>query len=115
MSDVLNYKDYYGSVAFSAEDECFYGKITGIDDLVTFEGTTVEELKTAFVEAVEDYLEMCSALGKAPAKTYKGTFNIRIAPELHRQLANYATVHRQSLNATVEEAIKEYVVNRGNR
>jgi predicted HicB family RNase H-like nuclease len=59
MNDILQYKDYNASVHFSADDEVFYGKILGINDLVSFEGSSVKELKKAFKEAVEDYLDVC--------------------------------------------------------
>ena len=65
MKDVLKYKDYIGKVHFSAEDEVFFGKLEGIDDLITFEGNNVDQLKSSFQEAVEDYLEICESLGKA--------------------------------------------------
>ena len=59
MNDKLEFKDFIGSVHFSSDDEIFYGKIEGIDDLITFEGKSVDELQLAFTEAVEDYLELC--------------------------------------------------------
>ena len=68
MNDIIEYKTYYASVQFSAEDEVFHGKIIGINDLVSFEGTTVAELKKAFHEAVNDYLATCKELGKDPEK-----------------------------------------------
>jgi predicted HicB family RNase H-like nuclease len=93
------------TVHFSAEDEVFYGKIIGINDLVSFEGTTVKELKIAFEEAVEDYLETCRELKKEPDKTYKGSFNVRIPSELHRQAALFSAVKNMSLNDFVRYAI----------
>lgn len=105
MDDVLKYKDYLASVHFSTEDEVFHGKVLGINDLVSFEGTTVRELKKAFAEAVEDYLETCNALGKDPDKTYKGSFNVRIPTELHRQAAIQSALKNMSLNDFVRYAI----------
>jgi len=105
MNDILQYKDYYASIHFSSEDEVFYGKIIGINDLVSFEGTTVKELKTAFEEAVEDYLDTCQELKKQPDKTYKGSFNVRIPSELHRQAALFSAVKNMSLNDFVRYAI----------
>ena len=105
MSEILKYKDYLASVHFSAEDEVFHGKILGINDLISFEGTTVKELKKAFTEAVEDYLETCKSLKKAPDKTYKGSFNIRIPTELHRQAAIHSALKNISLNDFVRQAI----------
>ena len=110
MTDnMLKYKDFYGSVQYSAVDECFFGKIIGTTDLVTFEGKTVGNLKKAFAEAVKDYLVMCKEAGKEPQKTYKGTFNIRISPELHKAASAIATREGISLNAFVERAIFDEV------
>jgi predicted HicB family RNase H-like nuclease len=106
MSDVLEYNGYYGSVLFSAEDDVFYGKLLSIDDLVNFEGTTVKEIKKAFREAVDDYLETCKKLGKEPNKTYKGTFNVRIPTDLHKAAAVYAALNNISLNDFVKTAIQ---------
>lgn len=105
MSNALKYKDYFGSVEYSAEDDCFFGKIIGVNDLVTFEGTSTRELKQAFHEAVDDYLLICERCGKTPEKPYKGSFNVRIRPEVHRRAALYANAHGRTLNSFVEEAI----------
>jgi len=110
MNDnMLKYKDFYGSVEYSAADECFFGKIIGTADLVTFEGNSVNNLKKAFIEAVEDYLLLCKEVGKEPQKSYKGSFNIRISPELHRAAALIAGKKGISLNTFVEKAIYDEV------
>jgi predicted HicB family RNase H-like nuclease len=105
MSDILQYQNYYASVHFSATDEVFYGKILGINDLVSFEGMSVKELKKSFKEAVEDYLEVCEATGKPPEKTYKGTFNVRVPTTLHKQAALFAAIHNITLNEFVKKAL----------
>ena len=107
MNNHLEYNGYAGTIEFSADDNCFFGKIIGINDLVTFEGSSVEEIKTAFSEAVDDYLEMCAVNGKEADKSYKGSFNVRINPALHRQAATYAALAHISLNQFVESAIAE--------
>ena len=113
MADnMLKYKDFYGSVEYSAADECFWGKIIGISDLVTFEGDNVETLKRSFEEAVEDYLVLCKEAGKNPQKSYKGSFSIRISPELHKEAAIIAGKSGMSLNAFVEKAIYDEVQSR---
>ena len=110
MNDnMLKYKDFYGSVEYSAADECFFGKIIGTADLVTFEGKSVSNLKKAFIEAVEDYLVLCKEVGKEPQKSYKGSFNIRISPELHKAAAVIAGKKGISLNTFVEKAIYDEV------
>jgi predicted HicB family RNase H-like nuclease len=108
MKDIMIYKGYIGSVHYNTEDEIFYGKIEGINDLISYEGSSVSELKAAFEEAVEDYLELCNLNGREPEKTYKGSFNIRIRPELHKQAAQRALMEGKSLNQYVEEAIEQY-------
>jgi predicted HicB family RNase H-like nuclease len=105
MIDIIKYKDYYADIHFSAEDEVFFGKIIGISDLVNFEANTVKGLKTAFIEAVEDYLETCKHVGKAPEKTYKGSFNVRIPSDLHKQAAVFAAIKKITLNDFVRYAI----------
>ncbi len=69
MKDVMEYKDYIGSVHFEADDEIFFGKIEAINDLVMFEGQSVQELKKAFHDAVDDYLATCEKMGREPNKT----------------------------------------------
>lgn len=113
MKDVIKYKDYLGSVHYSAEDEVFYGKVEGIDDLVSFEGRDVQEIKLAFQEAVEEYEQLCTLTGKQKEKTYKGSFNIRITPELHRLAARRAVEMGISLNQLVERAMQKLLTGEG--
>lgn len=109
MSDTMTYKGYIGSVSFSAEDEIFYGKIEAINDLIMFEGESVKELKRAFHEAVDDYIETCKQMGREPQKTFKGSFNVRIDPEIHRQSAIKAAITGISLNQFVQKALERAV------
>ena len=104
---MLKYKDFYGSVEFSAADECFFGKIIGTGDLITFEGKSVDELKKAFIEAVNDYFVLCQEAGKKPQKSYRGSFNVRISPNLHREAVIISSKQGISLNAFVERAISD--------
>ena len=105
MNDTLKYKDYISTVHFSTEDEVFHGKVIGINDLVTFEGQSVSELKKAFREAIEDYLETCKELNKQPDKTYKGSFNVRVPAHLHRKAALIAAQKNMTLNELMKIAI----------
>lgn len=105
MNDILQYKGYYADIHFSAEDEVFYGKLIGINDLVNFEADSVKGLKKAFKDAVDDYLETCRNLNKAPDKTYKGSFNVRIPSELHKEAAMFAALKKITLNDFVRYAI----------
>jgi predicted HicB family RNase H-like nuclease len=105
MTDYLKYKDYLATINYSAEDDVFYGRIFGINDLVTFEGTSVSGLKKAFQEAVNDYIETCKELDKAPEKSYKGVFNVRVPANLHKKAALVATKNSITLNEFVKAAI----------
>lgn len=108
-TNILEYKEFIGSVNYTDEDECFYGRIEGISDLVTFEGASVKELKKSFKAAVEDYIELCKQLNKEPYKSVKGSFNIRLEPKLHYSAIYTALKKGISLNQFVTEAIKNNV------
>ena len=109
MNNTMEYKGYIGSVEFSEPDRLFYGKVMGIRALISYEGRNAEELIVDFHGAIDDYLEMCSAEGTEPEKAYKGSFNVRIAPELHRQAVIAAAAHQMSLNSFVEHSIQKAV------
>jgi len=107
MNDVLTYKGYIGSVHFSADDNVFFGKIEGVNDLITFEGKTVQELKNAFCYMVNEHIKDCEAENIPVEKSYKGSFNIRLTPDLHRRAAIYAKIHGTTLNAFVKKSIEQ--------
>lgn len=109
MKDVLNYKGFIGSVHFSADDSIFYGKVEGITDLVTFEGETVKELTEAFHVMVDEHIKDCEAENIAPEKSYKGSFNVRLTPELHKRIAVSAKMRGITINKFVFEALNETV------
>ena len=111
MKDVIVYKNYVGSVRYSADDEVFFGKIEGIDDLVTFEGQSVPQLKQAFHEAVHDYIEIAHANGKEPEKTYRGSLNIRLKPEVHKKANKLALLKGKTLNQFINDAIEHEIGN----
>ncbi len=109
MSSILKHGGYTARVEYSAEDRVFFGKLDDITDLISFEGTTVPELEAAFLEAVEDYETLCQAVGKPPEKPFKGSFNVRMQPELHRQAALASRERNMSLNQLVVEAVRRFV------
>lgn len=107
MSKVLTYRGYTGTVEFSEEDNILYGKVQGIRTLISYEGETIKEIVEDFHGAVDDYLALCNENMKTPEIPYKGTFNVRVKPELHRAAAIYAYAHDYSLNKFVEESIEK--------
>jgi predicted HicB family RNase H-like nuclease len=115
MKDVLTYKEYMGSVHFNSEDEIFYGKVEGIEDLITFEGKSVDDLKKAFEESIDDYIELCNRKDKNIEKSYKGSFNVRIPPELHRKVKRTAFKMGISLNQFMQKAVEDELLKEINR
>ncbi|MBO4681347.1 MAG: type II toxin-antitoxin system HicB family antitoxin [Clostridiales bacterium] len=114
-NDVLEYKGYHTRIEFDSVSKVLHGKIEGINDLVTFESDSVSEIESEFQKAVDDYLAFCEDIGQSPDKEYKGTFNIRITPELHKKLVEISFINNESLNNTVEKAIDFYVHSEGIR
>lgn len=109
MSNLLSYKNYNGTVEYSKEDHCLFGKVVGIKSLLSYEGDSVRQLEQDFQNVIDEYLEDCKERNIEPEQPYKGTFNVRISPELHRNIAEYAIEYGKSLNAAVEEAIGKMV------
>lgn len=107
--NILKYKNFIGTVQYSGDDEVFYGKIDGIDDLVSFEGGSVKDLRRAFEDAVDDYLRLCEESGKDPLKSFRGSFNVRIPPDLHKKAYLTAAQDGKSLNQFVQSAIDHEV------
>lgn len=104
----FSYKGYTGSIEFSTDDMCLFGKVQLIRDLIMYDGETLEELKESFELAVDDYLEICEEEGKLPDKPCSGTFNIRMTEELHRRCIHEANSLGLSLNAFVSKCINYY-------
>lgn len=107
MTEYLQYKGYHGTIEPQLEDNTLFGKVAFINDLVTYEARDLAQLKKEFEISVDDYLAFCEERGKEPNKPFKGSFNVRTGPELHKA-AVIASVG-QSLNAFVCEAIREKV------
>jgi len=105
----MRYKGYSTRPEYSAEDHIFYGTILGISDLVDFQSENARELEDEFHRAVDDYLAFCEEVGKKPQREYSGLFNVRIPPELHRELSQLAQAEGVTLNKAVEQAIRALV------
>lgn len=106
MNNTMEYKNYVGSVEFSEKDSIFFGKVMGIRALISYEGTSVKELVAGFHGAVDDYLALCEETGQEPERAYKGSFNVRISPDLHKKAVIYAASKQMSLNSLVEQTLK---------
>lgn len=109
MGNILEYKGYHTRIVFDSESKTLHGKIEGISDLVDFECASPKDAEEEFHAAVDDYIEFCKEVGRSPEKEYKGTFNVRISPELHKRIAQCAFKDDCSLNAEVEKAIIAFI------
>lgn len=95
---MITYKGYLGRIEVDVEARRIHGRVVGLRDVITFEGSTVEEAERAFRESVDDYLEFCQQRGERPERPHSGNFQVRLGPELHRQLAMLAEAQSMSLN-----------------
>ena len=109
MNGMMEYRGYHAKVEYSQEDETLIGQVFGVADTLVFEGQSVEELKEMFHASIDDYLELCQEIGKEPDREYRGTFNVRVPVELHREAALAAEAMNMSLNQFVVDALRRYV------
>lgn len=105
--NTMAYRGYPARIEYSEADECFIGHIAGINDIVGFHGDSVDELRRAFEEAVDDYLETCERLGRPPQKPYSGRLMLRMPPEVHAAVARAAELQGKSINQWATEALAE--------
>ena len=110
MSNLLFYKGYQGHFQYDPDADIFHGDVLHLNDVITFQGRSIDELKTALADSIEVYLEYCAQKGRAPQKPFSGSFNIRIPPEIHQRAAASAARDGVSLNKwvakTLEQAVK---------
>lgn len=107
--NTMMYKGYTAVIRYSAEDECLVGHLAGINDIVGFHGDSVEEVRKAFEEAVDFYLESCAKSGHEPNKPYSGRVTLRLPPDLHAKLAVQAQSSGSSLNNWLVSALSQSV------
>ena len=103
---MMEYKGYIGNVEFDDEANIFHGEVINLRDVVTFQGETVKQLRKAFRDSVDDYLEFCAERGESPEKPYSGKFMVRVEPELHKTLAMHAKQEHKSLNAWIRDTLE---------
>ena len=106
MGKLMEYKGYHARIEYDGDDEIFVGKVCGIIDSLYYHVTSVQELETMFHQSIDNYLRMCAETGKTPDREFKGSFNIRISPELHRGLSLQAAREGMSLNQYVSKALE---------
>ncbi|MGB5920222.1 type II toxin-antitoxin system HicB family antitoxin [Arcobacter sp.] len=109
MSNTIEYNGYIGTIEYSQEDKCFFGKLAMINDLVTFEANNANDLEKNFKNAVDEYIETCKQLGREPQKAFKGVFNVRTGSELHMAAVRNALKMGISLNSYIKSLIEKDV------
>jgi len=107
MHNIFKHKGYIGSVEYDDRDGILHGRMLGISDIISYEGTSVQKLKKDFQNAVEDYLDACREIDKEPEKPFSGRFMVRIPRELHATIALTAKGKKKSLNAWVSDALAQ--------
>lgn len=106
MSTMM-YRGYAAKIEYSDEDGCFVGRVAGINDVIGFHAESVKELRTAFEEAVDDYIATCEKVGRAPQKPYSGKLMLRVPPEVHARAAMMAEAHGMSLNQWAADVLSK--------
>ncbi|MDU9389622.1 type II toxin-antitoxin system HicB family antitoxin [Pseudomonas sp. zfem002] len=105
--NVMTYKGYAARIEYSDDDQLLIGHVAGIRDVIGFHAESVVELRKAFEEAVDDYLETCTRLGREPQKAYSGKLSLRLEPALHASVAAKAELENKSINQWVSDVLNQ--------
>lgn len=103
----MNYKGYHGQVNYDEEAKLFHGEVVGLRDVITFQGTSVDELEQAFKDSIDEYLDFCKELQRAPEKPFSGKLMLRLPPEIHERAAYQAKTNGVSLNTWLKQGIEK--------
>lgn len=107
---MLRYKNYIGTIDFDEETMIFHGEVIGLKDVVTFRGSSPQEIKKEFESSIDGYLNWCEELGQEPEKGFTGNIHLRIQPDLHAKLAASANYRNVSLNLYIKQALLDLVI-----
>ena len=109
---MMDYKGYRAAVSYNDEAGVFHGEVIGTRDVITFEGTSVEQLRKEFRFSIDDYLAVCAERGRQPDKPFSGKIPLRVAPEIHRAASAAAKAAGKSLNAWLAEMVEQATLQR---
>ena len=107
--NIMRYNGYTAVISYDADDRIFVGEVIGTSDSLSFHGNTPDELEESFKNCINNYLKFCAQVGKKPQKSYTGSFNVRVTPELHAEASEYAARNNISLNQVVLQALQMFV------
>jgi predicted HicB family RNase H-like nuclease len=105
----MKYKGYRGQVNYDEEAKLFHGEVVGLRDVITFQGTSVDELEQAFKDSIDEYFDFCNELGRTPEKPFSGRLILRLPPEIHQKAAHEAACNGLSLNAWINQGIQQLI------
>ena len=108
-TNTIEYKGYIGVIEYDDEAGIFHGEVKNLRDVITFQGTCVDELRQALMDSVEDYLEFCAERGEEPEKPLSGNISLRLQPELHRKIYIRAMQKHISVNHWINDALEREV------
>ena len=103
----MNYQGYQATVIFDEGADIFHGSVVNTRDVITFQGRSVDEIRTAFKDSVNEYLKFCAERGREPEKPYSGRIALRIPASLHRTASSAARAEGKSLNSWMAAAIQK--------
>ena len=106
---MMEYKGYLGKIDFDDEADILYGEVVNIRDVITFQGQSVEELRQAFEDSIEDYLAFCKERGEEPEKPFSGRFTVQLSPEDHRRIILAATKAGKRVDSWVADILGQAV------
>jgi predicted HicB family RNase H-like nuclease len=98
---MLKYKGYTGYVIYDDEARLFHGEVAAIKAVITFQGTTVDEIELSFKDSIDDYLDWCKERGKAPEKPHSGKINLRMPPDVYAKVLSHAAQEGISINSYI--------------
>jgi len=108
MNSIMEYHGYHAIISYDQEDDMFIGEVLGVNDSLNFYGNTTKELRESFHQSIDNYVKLCKEKGKKPEKEYRGTFNVRISPELHKRLSEEADLNNITLNKQIKLILQEH-------
>ncbi|MGH6846444.1 MAG: type II toxin-antitoxin system HicB family antitoxin [Methylocella sp.] len=109
---ILGHEGYVAEVQYRDGDTMMHGRTTNTRAVLHFAGRNIDDMKTAFADTIADYREWCKERGVEPEKPYSGALSLRIAPELHRRVAEQAAKAGESINQFIAERLERPAIKR---
>lgn len=101
MNNILVEGDYLARVDLDPDGDIFHGRIIGITDVINFYGSSIDELKAAFKDAIADYQDWCAEDGQQPQRSLSGALTIYADPDLHQRIIARAVAEGRSVDSWI--------------